>query len=216
MPQQPFVMRVHFYLSLGHGEESLQSAVRHVRYMGWRKKAEVLRGSDESGYFGSLAYCLETVSQSILRAKGPVWRVIASVGEQDAIAMGGGLLTKAGWEQVVGTMVPRMVRRLMLDPMKVQWIAVAHRYQQQAHNPHVHCLLWEEGVPSRKTGMWADTERRRTRQDWMAILYAPLYTVIASSPQVLSSPQRPQSRRSDHDIVLENPLGFLWDEGCET
>ncbi|MCL4352250.1 MAG: hypothetical protein M1499_06475 [Firmicutes bacterium] len=42
MPQKPFVMRVHFYLSEGSGRHSLQSGAHHVEYMGSREKEELL------------------------------------------------------------------------------------------------------------------------------------------------------------------------------
>jgi hypothetical protein len=41
------------------------------------------------GYFGALDDP-QAAQQRILAAQGPVWRVIASFGEEDAVAMGGG------------------------------------------------------------------------------------------------------------------------------
>ena len=141
MPQKPFVMRVHFYLPGGESLHSLQSGAHHVAYMGSVDKQELLveDGPDRSrlesaaihaqyageragslGYFGNLADRPQVAQQSILQAQGPVWRIIASVGEEDAIAMGGGLLTKAGWEEGSEPVVAQMIQELRLDPQKVQ------------------------------------------------------------------------------------------------
>ena len=124
MPQKPFVMRVHFYTAQGTGTHSLASGAHHAEYMGSKAKAELLIdglmaeanrsrslqsaaihaqyvGEREGslGYFGNMADRPQAAQQSILQAQGPVWRVIASVGEEDALNMGGALITKAGWDQ---------------------------------------------------------------------------------------------------------------------
>ena len=194
MPQQPFVMRVHFYHAQGQGLQGLQSGAHHVSYMGSTKKDELLvdeesrstlesaaiharyageRPGNMMGYLGSLAQDPQGAQKSILAAQGPVWRIIASVGEQDALSMGGDLTTKEGWSNAANTVVPQMIKQLGLDPAKVQWIAAAHRHQHHENNPHLHLLVWEEGEPSRKTAKWTDKERRAIRKDWVSALYAP-------------------------------------------
>ncbi len=199
MPQKPFIMRVHFYLPGGESLHSLQSGAHHVAYMGSREKDELLVDSPEEtpnrdtlqsaaihvqyageregslalGYFGNLADRPQVAQQSILQAQGPVWRIIASVGEEDAIAMGGGLFTKAGWDQASQPVVTKMITELGLDPAKVQWIAAVHRHQHHENNPHVHLLLWEQGEPSRKTGEWTKQELRAIKQAAVSQLYQP-------------------------------------------
>jgi len=193
MPQQPVILRVHFYLPQGTGRQGLGSAGHHVDYMGDVDKHELLVDSDRTtlesaavharyagersgnmmGYFGSMAADPKAAQKSILAAQGPVWRVIAAVGEADALAMGGDLTTKAGWERAAYEVVPQMVQTLGLDPGKVRWIAAAHRHQSHENNPHVHLLFWEEGPPSRWTARWTDTERRAIRRAWATALYRP-------------------------------------------
>ena len=192
MPQKPFVMRVHFYLPGGESLHSLQSGAHHVAYMGSREKDELLvddtRTSLESaaahaqyageregslGYFGPMADRPHEAQKSILKAQGPVWRVIASVGEDDALAMGGALVTKAGWDKASQPVVAKMITELGLDPAKVQWIAAVHRHQHHEANPHVHLLLWEQGEPSRKTGEWTKQELRAIKQAAVSQLYQP-------------------------------------------
>ena len=191
MPQKPFVMRVHFYLPGGESLHSLQSGAHHVAYMGSPDKGELLvdtRTSLESaaihakyageregslGYFGSMADRPQAAQQAILQAQGPVWRVIASVSEEDALKMGGALITKAGWDQAMQPVVAKMTTELGLDPQKVQWIAAVHRHQHHERNPHVHLLLWEQGEPSRKTGEWTKKELQTIRREAVSQLYRP-------------------------------------------
>ncbi|AUW92627.1 hypothetical protein BXT84_00560 [Sulfobacillus thermotolerans] len=198
MPQKPFVMRVHFYLPEGTGRQSLRSGAHHVEYMGSKEKGELLidglmseevndrslrsaaihakyAGEREGslGYLGSMSSNPKRAQESILNAQGPVWRVIASVGEADVVAMGGALLTKAGWEKAAAPTVEKMVATLGLDPAKTQWIAAVHRHQHHEQNPHIHLLVWEEGPPTRKTAQWSRDELRIIKRDWVSSLYAP-------------------------------------------
>lgn len=192
MPQQPFVMRVHFYLANGVEDQSLSSGAHHVAYIGSVEKHELLVDADRNtlesaaihsryageragslGYFGPAGADPQAARKGILAAQGPVWRVIASVGEADALNMGGDLTRKAGWEKAANTVVPKMVKQLGLDPAKVRWIAAAHRYQTHERNPHIHLLFWEDGVPTRKTAQWTDAERRAIRRAWITELYRP-------------------------------------------
>ena len=222
MPNQPFVMRLHYYLPKGQGLNGLQSGAHHIGYMGSPQKGELLiddptatqtnTGSLESaaihsryageregsmGYFGSLAGDPKAAEQSILQAKGPVWRVIASVGEADALAMGGDLTTKAGWDKAANSVVPKMIETLGLDPAKVQWIAAAHRHQKHEHNPHIHLLVWEQGEPSRKTAKWSDAERRTIRKDWITELYKPERQRLG----IEKSEARGQARNAMIDLI---------------
>lgn len=198
MPQQPMVMRVHFYLPGGEGRRGLKSAAHHVKYIGDRKKHELLiRDPDERairtttlgsaahhvsyaehegtmGYLGPMANDPKAAQQEILAARGPVWRVIVSVGEADALSMGGALTTREGWEQAANAVVPDTIRRLGLDPDRVHWIAAAHRWQARGgRNPHIHLLLWQTGEPARQIGKWSDKERRAIRRTWASVLYVP-------------------------------------------
>ena len=202
MPQKPFIFRLHFYTGDGTATHSLGSGAHHVAYMGSVDKQELLveDGPDRSrlesaaihaqyageragslGYFGNLADRPQAAQQSILQAQGPVWRIIASVGEEDAIAMGGGLLTKAGWEEGSEPVVAQMIQELRLDPQKVQWIAAVHRHQHQENNPHVHLLLWEAGTPSRKTGEWTKQELQAIKREAVSHLYQPERTQLGQA-----------------------------------
>lgn len=190
MPQQPMVLRVHFYHDAGQRQQSLGSAAHHIDYMGAVAKDELLVDEDHTslesaavharyagerdgslGYFGTVT---APKAQSQIRAAGgPVWRVIVSVGEGDALAMGGALTTKAGWSAAAHTAVPEMLRRLGLDPVRTEWIGAVHRYQRHEANPHIHLLFWERSGPSRRTMKWSAQEIRDIRRAWAKELYAP-------------------------------------------
>ncbi|MCY0884980.1 MAG: hypothetical protein OWV35_03745, partial [Firmicutes bacterium] len=190
MPQQPMVLRVHFYHAAGHQRQSLISAAHHIAYMGSAAKHELLVDDDRTtlesaaiharyvgeragslGYFGTVDAA--TAQAQIRAAQGPVWRVICSVGEADALAMGGALTTKTGWQAAAETAVPAMIRRLGLDPAHTAWIAAVHRYQRQERNPHIHLLFWESGAPTRRTMQWSAAELHDIRRLWAKALYAP-------------------------------------------
>jgi len=123
MATRPLVMRVHFYLPEGQGRRSLKSAAHHASYIVDAKKHELLVDRDpaahhlayvsgERGHEGVIAAFghpslpdAKAAERAILRARGPVWRVIVSVPEEDALAMGGALTTRAGWEGATRQMV---------------------------------------------------------------------------------------------------------------
>lgn len=224
MPNQPFVMRLHYYLPGGSKLNSLQSGAHHIEYMGSVAKDELLLNGDAQpepetdrttlesaaihakyageragsmGYFGSMAGDPKAAQASILAAQGPVWRVIASVGEQDALSMGGDLTTKEGWDRASQPAVEKMIKELGLDPAKVAWIAAAHRHQKHENNPHIHLLIWEEGEPTRKTGEWTDQERRAIRKDWITELYKPERQQLGKE----KSETRTQARSTLIDLV---------------
>ena len=46
MPQQPFVMRLHYYLPGGEKLNSLQSGAHHIEYMGSVAKDELLLSAE--------------------------------------------------------------------------------------------------------------------------------------------------------------------------
>ena len=199
MPRQPMVLRVHFYHDRGQQRQSLSSAVHHVEYMGSVTKDELLvddvRTSLESaaihtryvgeregslGYFGTVQ-ARDAQSQIQNAQGGTVWRVILSVGEADAIAMGGALTTKAGWQAAAQKAVPEMLRRLGLNIAQTEWIAAVHRHQRYENNPHIHLLFWERGEPSRLTRKWSQEEIRDIRRVWAKELYGPELATIGRS-----------------------------------
>lgn len=147
-------------LLLSHTE----SAAIHSRYATERP------GS--LGGFGSVS--LDEAVKQIQASQGPVWRVIVSVAEADALAMGGQLTTRQGWQAAAEQAVPVTVRRLGLDPDRTEWMAAAHRWQAGGErNPHLHLLIWQRGEPARKTGRWTLQELRAIKRAWARTLYAP-------------------------------------------
>lgn len=190
MPQEPMILRAHFYHAKGQGKQALGSGVHHVDYMLSKEKVELLvedrttlesavvhaKYADERegslGSFGSVSQ--PEARKQIGHAQGPVWRLIVSVGEVDALAMGNGLTTKSGWQAATQEAMPNLVRSMGLDPEKVEWIAAAHRKQAKGeHNPHIHLLLWEQGTPTRRTGKLKIEDIAKVRRSFASVLYRP-------------------------------------------
>lgn len=229
MPQQPMVLRVHFYHAAGQQTQSLTSAAHHIAYMGSVEKHELLVDADRTtlesaaiharyagerdgslGYFGNVDD--GTADQHIQQVQGTVWRVILSVGEADALAMGGGLTTKAGWSAAAQKAVPTMIQRLGLDPGRVEWIAAVHRHQKHEHNPHIHLLFWESGTPTRKTMKWSARELHDVRRAWAKELYAP---ELAALGEAKTTSRQTAVEMVNHllDQAQGTARGSSWEQG---
>ena len=191
MPSEPMILQAHFYHAKGRGKHSLQSGAHHADYMADPEKDELLvddrttlesaaihaKYADERdgsmGSFGTVG-TKEAVREIGRHTQAPVWRFIVSVGEADALAMGNGLTTKAGWERATREAMPGVIRAMGLDPAKVAWDAAAHRQQAQGErNPHIHLLLWEKGSPTRRTGKLQLEEIAKVRRAFASVLYRP-------------------------------------------
>ncbi len=191
MPHQPLIIDHHFYHAKGAGANSLRSGAHHAKYITDEKKAELLvdarttllsaaihaQYADERegsmGSFGTVG--TEQAKREIAaHTQAPVFRLIISVGEEDALSMDNGLTTKAGWEKAITTAMPAAIRAMHLDPAKVEWTAAAHRRQHGGeNNPHVHLLIWERGEPSRRTGTFNEKERHAIQKSVATVLYRP-------------------------------------------
>ncbi len=191
MPAEPMILRVHFYHAQGTKRQALGSGVHHVDYMLSPDKSELLVDVDRTtlesaaihakyaeeregslGSFGSVSQA--EARRQIRMAQGPVWRLIVSVGEADALAMPNGLTTKAGWASATQEVLPHLIRGMGLDRSQTQWIAAAHRKQAKGErNPHIHLLLWEQGTPTRRTGKLKIQEIATIRRAFARVLYRP-------------------------------------------
>ncbi len=184
---RPVYVGNHFYLPGGKGKGSLKSAGAHLQYMGNPKKEELLLDSMESAAIhskymverpGSAGYFsqnpedrpeADNLYKKIAHHKGPVWRLIVSVTEEDALALGGQLMTRPGWEEAVRRTMPKVAASMGIELKNLEWAAAMHR--KDGH-PHVHLLFWEK-KPKRVVGKWTKTELEKSRQLWARELYAP-------------------------------------------
>lgn len=189
-PLRPLVIKHAFYLpgQTGWGK-GRQGALAHLDYMGDPNKhtksdEELLMGDPSiharymverpgaAGYFGPDPRTLPDIAaiQKILKTHtGPIWRDFVSVTEADARTLGGGLLTRAGWEAAARAQLPKMFAQMGLDPANVEWVAAVHK--KEGH-PHMHLLYWER-EPTRAKGQWSNAERVRIRRGWVQELYGP-------------------------------------------
>ena len=192
----PFVIRTHFYLPASQGDQgktSMKAAVGHLRYMvdperhasaqeelllpdhleaGIHAKYMIERPGSLGGFGpeGKTIPDVSAIAQLFERHQGPIWRAFVSVTEEDARAMGGGLLTRKGWEDAARRVLPQMAQTIGIRADNLDWIAAVHR--KEGH-PHIHLLLWEKD-PHRQRGKWAPSELKAIKQAWIRDLYAPM------------------------------------------
>ena len=192
---RPFYLENYFYSPRskgGEGKTSPKAAIGHLHYMvdperHTSAKEELLMPSHleagiharymierpgSLGGFGPDARTIPDVRQ-IARLfeshQGPIWRCFVSVKEEDARAMGGGLMTRKGWEDAARRQLPKTAQALGIRPDNLDWVAAVHR--KDGH-PHIHLLFWEKH-PERERGMWNPTELQAIKQNWIRDLYAP-------------------------------------------
>lgn len=187
MALRPMVVKAHFYLPGGTGQQSLLSATKHLDYIGNPKKEELVLDARESaaihaqymverpgaaGYFGNDSENRpdpQQLAEEIRDHQGPIWRMIVSVQEDDARILGGELLDRPAWEAACRHVIPEMLHKLGLDPDNTTWTAAMHR--KEGH-PHIHLMFWENTV-QRGRGKWTSQERSGIRQLWTRELYGP-------------------------------------------
>ncbi len=220
---RPLILRAHIYMPGKGGRRSLHSAVAHLKYMGNPKKEDLVRddeamreqGLDEAaiharyaahrpgstGMFGperNRTVDETEVLQTIRSHRGPVWRVIVSVHEDDVRAMGGQLYHREAWENAVRAVLPKMADEMGIPASKLRWAAAMHRKvgpevvaAGKTPTCHVHILLWsedpEKGYLSRKG---IDAAHRA----WTSELYAPARQTLGREKSALRQEIAEQSR----------------------
>jgi len=193
---RPFILKAHFYLPAsqgGKGKTSPKAAIAHLRYMidperhqsdneellmpdhleaGIHAKYMIERPGSLGGFGpeGRLIPDANEIAHLFEHHEGPIWRAFVSVKEEDARQMGGGLLTRKGWEDATRRQLPKMAQALGLRPDNIDWIAAVHR--KDGH-PHIHLLVWEK-EPTRERGKWKPEELRTIKREWIRDLYAPM------------------------------------------
>ncbi len=218
MALRPLIVKHAFYLpgSKGFGKGN-HGAIAHLQYMGdpsrhQKTNEELLMGSASihakymterpgvSGYFGPDPRTLpdiEKIQKTLESHTGPIWRDFISVTERDAVAMGGDLMTREGWEKAARAQLPKMFQSMGLDPANVEWVASVHK---KAGHPHMHLLFWER-EPVRIKGQWSEKERVQIRRDWASELYRPQRERLGSEKSAL--------RQQLLSNVKSNDLGVL-------
>ncbi len=192
MALRPLVIRLHYYLPGARGDRGVGAAQGHLRYMGNPAKEELCRAGQRQdpgeeaaihaaymagrpgslGYFGPDERHLpdpEALDRELRGHRGPIWRLVVSVTEADARAMGGQLLDRPAWEDAARSLLPKMARELGIPEAHLRWVAAVHR--KEGH-PHLHLLAWE--VPPKRTkGRWSPGEMRQVKRMWVSALYRP-------------------------------------------
>ena len=219
---RPFIIRAHFYLPGGKGKTSMKAAVGHLKYMidpdrhqssneellmpdhleaGIHAKYMIERPGSLGGFGPTQAIPdPNAIAHLFEHHDGPIWRCFVSVKEEDARAMGGGLLTRKTWEESARRQLPKMAQALGIQPDNLDWIAAVHR--KDGH-PHIHLLLWEK-APTRERGKWSPSELKQIKQHWIRDLYAPLRDQAITAKNVAR-----QSVVNATREALDTPMVFL-------
>ena len=224
---RPFVLHDHFYLPDGKGRgKSLDSAVRHLKYIQDPKKEELVQDTTmesasiharymgerpgSAGLFGPApgrTPPLDALEHVIKNHDGPVWRWIPSVRGDDALELG--LMDRRRWEQVARQVMPQAAKIMGIDPGNLEWVAAMHR--KEGH-PHLHILLWEK-VPHREMGFIAEKKLADIRRLWMQELYRPRRQALGAEKSAI----RQQARETvqailsgDASLHIPPPLLAEW------
>ena len=223
---RPFYLENYFYIPEsqgGEGKTSLKAAVGHLQYMvdperHTSAKEELLMPNhleagihakymiERPGSLGGFGPDAKTIPDVRQIAKlfdsheGPIWRCFVSVKEEDARTMGGGLMTRKGWEDASRRQLPKMSQALGIQPDNLDWVAAVHK--KDGH-PHIHLLFWEKH-PERERGKWSPTELQAIKQNWIRDLYAPARDRWASN----KTDARQAALRATR-TTLDSPMTFL-------
>ncbi len=220
---RPLVLNAHIYMPGKGGKRSLFSAGKHLNYMGNPKKEELVRddeamreqGLDEAavharyaahrpgstGMFGperDKPVDEKEVLQAIRSHRGPVWRIIVSVHEDDVRAMGGQLYHRAAWEDAARTVLPKMADEMGIPADALRWAAAMHRKvgpeviaAGKTPTCHVHILLWSEDSEKGYLNRQGIDAARRA---WAHELYAPAREALGKEKSALRQQITQQSR----------------------
>lgn len=233
MPKQPMILKMKFYLPGATGKDSLAQAARHADYIVKEEKNEVMMPSRETlesaaihakyagerpgnmgGLFGPDPHHPPDVDevQRIMRmSKGPVWLAIVTVGEADALSMGGRLTTQEGWAAAARKVMPDIAKHMGIDPANLDWSAAAHRWQHGGErNPHIHLQFWEKH-PTRVVAQLTTKERKAVRQTWVKTLYAPEFARLGQEKS-----QARQTIRAEAQALLDQARFAAKGQGLES
>lgn len=155
------------------GRYSLQAAVEHLRDMANSAGSEGLFGWHPDKFVVGDVHAIAkeaalSLAPELLAAKGPIWRLFASVNEDDARAAGGRLFHRRPWEDSTRALLPWLADEMGIYIPLLRWIAVSHRGRTgKERHPHLHVLMWSATGSGRL--------RKRTllaaRQRWQEHLY---------------------------------------------
>ncbi|BDG59782.1 MobP3 family relaxase [Caldinitratiruptor microaerophilus] len=143
------------------------------------------------------------VQRAVRDHTGPVWRLVLSLREDDALRWG--YQARADWERLARLAVPQIAARMGLDPGAVRWAAALHR---APGHPHLHVVLWED-PPTRRQGKLRPAELREVRQAWARQVLAPVRAPLAARKTILRD-----SLRVAANDVLQHSISLALQAGA--
>lgn len=127
------------------------TAAGHVEYAAERPGSSGLFGPEEAP-----PPDWKQVGNELAKHDLPVWRLIISLREDDAMRLG--FTERANWETAVRQGVQSATKAMHLDSEHTRWVAAFH--QKQGH-PHAHVVVWETPhAAARRQGLLETGERK--------------------------------------------------------
>jgi len=149
---------------------AMEAEAAHVGYMADRPRSTGLFGP-ETAERPELAATMREVAA----VRGPAWRLVISLGEDDARQLGWTGLPR--WQELTRNIMPGYERALGLPPGALRWVAAHH---PEPGHPHVHVLAWD-GSNSGRKGYLNPGELREVRRAVAREVYGPIRTELVAA-----------------------------------
>lgn len=162
----------------------------HVRYIATHRPERDAAGRPLFGPDPQNPPLTRATQQEVESHSGPVWRMVLSLREDDAIRWR--YTGRQDWEALVRDALPRMAREMGLDPSGIRWVAAFHR---EPGHPHAHVMLWEV-PPRRMTGRLRPPELAAARRAWARAVLAPVRAPLEARKTALRDAIRAAGARS--------------------
>lgn len=134
----------------------------HVGYMAFRPRSHGLFDS-EPGHVPDA----DAVRAEVRATTGPTWRLVISLREDDAKALG--YTDLAAWQELTRRYMTRFASALGVERGNLRWVAAHH---PEAGHPHVHALVWlREGT---RDHVLTPRELRQARRSMAREAFQPL------------------------------------------
>ncbi len=152
---------------------ALEAEAAHVGYMADRPRSTGLFGPDEAARPE-----LAATMQEVRDVRGSTWRLVISLGEDDARQLGWIGLPR--WQELTRSIMPGYERALGLPPGALRWVGAHH--PEQGH-PHVHVLAWlgPEHAGRPRQGRLNPQELREVRRVVTREVYGPIRAELVAA-----------------------------------
>lgn len=223
----PFVLKIKFVTSDRRNKTKVSRDGAHLRYIATRPGAELAvneRGQADdmtyaryvaarpgsTGLFGpegpaELAAAMAEVSS---RKHGVAWRVVLSLREDDARALG--IVGAPRWQDLTRRAVAQFARAANVKPEHLRWYAAHHA---EPGHPHVHIFVWLADGARTRRGALTRPELRVLRRGVAQEVYGPLRAELAAQKtaarqELVAAGRGLLTRRAELELQVADPVGM--------